>query len=424
MSGSAMVGSSLEVQIDSVAYRGAGVARLDGQVVFVPGGLPGERLRVTITRLHRGYAEAALTECLQPSPDRIEPCCQVEGAPARTVPGCVYGHVAYPAELVLKQHQLGEFLYRLPGFDAACLQPPFAAPQVLHYRNKIVLHAQTGVPGDAAPPGLQRRGRSLRLGYVDDDGVTVVDLPACPLARAPINERLAALRDQTATLARLRDGQSLTLRWTQTDGVLWWLDQPAAPLPALTEVGPLGPLEVPGDGFYQVNPDVANELVRRLREAFAQAGAAKLSVLDLYCGGGIFGLACAQAGSPNVLGIEAHAPSVRAARRNARQLGLPARFECADATAWIRRGLQEHDAGTTAVVVDPPRAGLDPAVAAALAAWRPAHLFYISCDPATLTRDLRQLLSAGYAVRTAELLDMFPRTAHFETFIWLERHHA
>jgi 23S rRNA (uracil1939-C5)-methyltransferase len=391
-----------------VAFRGAGIARPGGCVVFVPGTLPGEIVRARVTRVKPRYAEAALLDVIEPSPDRIAPCCRLAGGSGRPLPGCVYDHAAYPAEVRLKQSQAEEFLRRIPGATAPGWEAPFPSPLPVHYRNKTVLHAQGGSRG------------GMRLGYVGEDNRTVVDVPRCPLSREPINERLAAIRSGSVRHERPRTGECLTLRWTAADGVVAWPGATSSALPLLTESSPLGPLRVPADAFYQVNPEVADALARRLAEWFTAAGAQGCTLVDLYCGVGLLGLTCAAAGAAALLGIESGRTAVLAARHNAERLGIPASFRCEDASAFLRTGLPgTATAGRTLVILDPPREGMGVEAAAALAAFRPAHIFWVACDPAALARDLRPVLETGYRLRTAAMFDMFPRTAHFETAVWL-----
>lgn len=400
-------GDCLALRIEDVVYRGRGLARHEGQVVFVEGVAPGELVRARVTSCRRRYAEATVAELLEPSPERRPPCARL--ASGVQVPGCVYDHLDYAAEVALKERQLRSFL-RDPEretTDAAWL-PPLPSPRPLHYRNKIVLHAQRG--GRGGP----------RIGYFGADNRTVVDIPACPLARPEIGAAWAAARP--AWRRDLLDGQRLTWRLTAADGVLCWVDGAPAGAQLLTEESPAGPLLVPRDGFYQVNAEVAEALVRQVRAWFLEAGREGCDeLLDLYCGVGVFALSCATAGARRLHGIESGAAAVAAARLNARRLGSDATFQCADVEAALPDACRAFDARRLVAVADPPRQGMTPAAAAALAAAAPAHIVYVSCDPATLARDLCLLRPRGYRLRAARLFDMFPRTAHFESAVWLAR---
>ena len=312
---------TLTCAVETLAYGGDGLARVDGRVLFIPAAAPGETVRVRVTQVKKNFARADLTEVLSPSPLRIEPCCRVAdpdtGEPVR-VPGCVYDHLAYAAEVQAKQQQLEGFLRRLPhGADARVL-PPFASPAPLHYRNKIVLHVRRG------------QGRA-RLGYRQEPTHRVLDIAACPLACEAINAALARLRSSAFLADGARDGADVTLRHTPHDGAVWWqAGEAPLSLPGglFTEASPAGPLRVPQDGFYQVNPSVGDALARTVAEWFAEEAEAP-ELLDLYCGVGVLGFACMKAGGTRLTGVESGRAAVAAARQNALDLGIPGAVRCA-----------------------------------------------------------------------------------------------
>ena len=398
------VGVEIELEILDVAYRGSGIARRGGAVVFVPGTLPGEVARVRITGAEKRYFTGEAVEIVRPSPDRITPCCRL--ADGSRVPGCVYDHAAYGAEVALKDAQLRNFLRKLVTDKEGVLRPPVPSPSPLHYRNKAVFHAQTGPDG------------AVRAGYLGDDNRTVVDIPSCPLADDAIDEAWARLRAEN----RLRDGDCVTFRHTRVDGVASWIGRPPEGARWLTEESAVGPVLVPLDGFFQVNPPVADALVGDVRawiaEEARETGATRL--LDLYCGVGVFGLAAAKDGIAEIVGVESGRRAVAAARRNARALGVArATFHCETAAEAARKGFHCADLSRTVAVVDPPRSGMERDAAEALAKAAPPVVVYVSCDPATLTRDLGLFAAEGYSVRRARVFDMFPRTLHFETAVLL-----
>lgn len=403
------VGDPLELRIESLAYRGAGVARSAGRVVFVHGTCPGERVLARVARIHPRYVEAELESVAESAPCRIEPVCRVpgpDGAPLR-VPGCVYDHLAYAAELEAKQRQLADFLARQAKLEnaEALLRPATGAPSDLHYRNKIVLHA-----------GF--RGERFGLGYVDDDNRSVVDIAACPLALPALNDALRDVRDNPRFRGELRPDDDVTLRWTPRDGAVVWMGEPPRHAPTLHEDTRAGILEVPRDGFFQVNPQVGALLVDAVVDA--ASGVAPSALVDVYCGVGVFALAAASAGIRRCLGIETGRAAVACARRNATRLGLPAEFACLPAAEGLGAALDEVGTRDTCVVVDPPRDGLDPETLRILLECRPATLLYVSCAPDTLARDLARLARDGvFRVESCALFDMFPRTAHFETLALL-----
>ncbi|MDD4102894.1 MAG: TRAM domain-containing protein [Kiritimatiellae bacterium] len=406
-------GERLECRVESLAYGGEGVARVNGMVFFIPCALPGETVVATVSVVKKNYARAALKEIISPSPQRITPCCRVfdpEDGALRRVPGCVYDHLDYTAEVAEKQLQLQSFLRRMPDIESAEILPPLPSPLPLNYRNKIVLHTKRTTSG-------------MRLGYMLEQSHRLLEIPACPLACEAINRSLADLRSE-GTIRELREGANVTFRHTPQDGVLCWADSGRImpkPHALLTETTPAGTLRVPSDGFFQVNPQVGDELTRTAAAWFAD-GPSTSEVLDLFCGVGIFGLACAAAGEASLIGVESGRAAIAAARLNAASLGVPAKFFCSeigrDSNSWIA---QIKNPDSTTVIVDPPREGLPPSTVAALEGSGIRRVFYVSCDPATLARDLQTLLRGSYRIRRVRMFDMFPRTAHFETLVELQR---
>ncbi len=407
-------GDRVTATVEALAYGGDGIARIEGRVIFIPETIQGEMVSIRISQIKKRYARAELLKILKPSPLRRNPCCRViqpDTGTACRVPGCVYDHLDYAAEVLTKQQQLEGFVRRLPDSGEAVFLPPVASPSSLHYRNKIVLHCQ-------------RNQGEARLGYRQEPSHHVLDIASCPLACAEINAALSSLRS-SALLNRLHDDARITLRHTAHDGAVWWLNNTVPthkPCDGfLTEDSPIGPLCVPRDGFYQVNPAVGNELVRTAAKWFADNNIAP-EILDLYCGVGVFGFACLKSGGTHLTGIESGRTAIAAAQQNARRLGIPGTFLCS-ALGKETNPLNSviRNPRITTILVDPPRDGLAPEIAHALANRGTRRLFYVSCDPATLARDLTVLLLSGYHILRAQLFDMFPRTAHFESLIELIR---
>ena len=401
-----------KLKIDSIAYRGDGVGRgADGRVWFVPGVCDGETVLAEPLVTKKTFIRGKVAALCEPSPDRLEtPEC-------RAIPGCVYGHASYEAELRWKRGQLLSFLGQAKIPDApALLLDSFASPKRLHYRNKISLHYE-------AP---------RKLGYVGDDNVSVTDIFECPLAAPEINEALAEYRRDPDFWSWVANEDGAVLRWTKNDGVVVTGQNSTrrgtgANARMLTEhTSTLGDVLVPETGFYQVNNEVADALA----EHAAKIAAAKnpSAILDLYCGVGVLGLAAARMCGGNgirVYGCDTGPDVIRAAKTNAKKTGSAgnAKFWCAKAKemmGWLAN--DGVDLSNALTIVDPPRAGLEPEVLRALADNPPGTLLYVSCAPDTLARDLRVLLESGrQQVKSARLFDMFPRTAHFETCVELIR---
>ncbi len=377
-----------QVVISEVAYGGRGVGRLDGKVCFVPGTLPGETVAIEVLKDRGNFTEAKPTVILTPSPHRIRPACPL----ASHCPGCSYQHTDYGEEVRIKNKQLQSMLPLSP------LLPPVAAPRPDGYRNKMALHAQAD-------------GKDRRLGYFMEDNTTILDVPACPLAVAPLNALLAERRADPSFLKTLRNDMTITFRWTEKDGAVWWRNRAAENDVWLVESSVIGPLAVPRNSFYQMNPAMADRLVVAVMDRL-KANPPDTAV-DLYCGVGIFALAAATLGIPRVLGVDVDGPGIRAAEFNARKLGLPG-IQWKTATAHDGIPELEHPQRTT-LIVDPPRSGLGRQMIRDLIKHRPARILYISCAPDTMARDAAWLGEGGYTILSSQLFDMFPRTAHFES---------
>ena len=207
---------------------------------------------------------------------------------------------------------------------------------------------------------------------------------------------------------------SVSVRWTKKSGVKWWIGD--APKDLVLKETTCGlDFEVPADGFYQMNTDVGEELAKAVAAEYQKGAAEAPEVLDLYCGVGVLGLCCKP---PRLTGIESGRQAIEFAKRNAAaQKAVDARFF----SEQVGRNVGRIKIGPkTTVIVDPPRGGLEPNVPKWLAASNAPRILYVSCDPATLMRDLR-VISRSYDVESVRWFNMFPRTARFETLVSLRR---
>ncbi len=395
------------VQISEVTTGGRGVARIDGKVCFVRGVLPGETVTLEIVKDRGGFLEACAMAITAPSPKRIEPPCPFafrlpSSSPVQppSCPSCCYQHATYEEEIRIKQQQLLSVIMRQAGGSEDVLLPPVPSPSFLGYRNKLSLHGQID-------------GKDRRIGYFMEDNLTVLDIPTCPLAVEPINLLLKELHDAPSFRRTLRNDMTIFFRWTPRDGVVWWRSKAAENDIWLVESSLLGPLSVPRDSFYQVNPGLADLLVKtvmeRLRDHLPQ------TVVDLYCGVGVFALAAATLGVPRVIGMDVDGPGIKAAVLNAKKLGLPSiQWVTANAEKGMIKLRLDQPAQTT-LIVDPPRDGMGRMMVRDILTQRPARILYISCAPNTMARDVAWLKEGGYQLLSSQLFDMFPRTAHFES---------
>jgi len=394
----------VQMEILDLVYPGKGLARLDGCVVFIRDVLPGEIVTARITKQRKNYAEAEIISIDQPSPFRIKPVCPLAGR----CPGCAYQHIAYEEELRVKDEQFANLLQRIGHIPEPPIMPPVPSPISLGYRNKITLHSSRDftVSGDTS--------RRTRLGYFALDNRSIIDVPDCPLAVEAINNKLRELRVNRKFVAGLKDGQNLSLRYTKTDGTIFWLEGTPPEKTRLTEETSLGAIQVSYKSFFQVNIPIANALIQRAMEIISKIQPE--AVIDLYCGVGLFGIAAGKSGVPAVLGIDRNKAAIRAARKNAKEDNLHGvRFEMMTAREGLEFGLSPLKPEETTLIVDPPRGGLPKEIIALISKHKPATIIYISCAPDTLARDAARLSGGGYRVDNTQIFDMFPRTPYFES---------
>lgn len=440
------------ITIDKVVTGGHGLSRLaSGLVVMVPFVLPGERVVVRVDKEHKGFALASLLEVLDPSPQRVEPLCPHFQACG----GCHLQHGDYPLQLAIKDSILRDLLSAHRG-EGACkemvsqCEPILSSPLPFHYRQRV---------------RIQVDGRG-RLGFFARRSHDVVEIDACPLAKDELNQVLADLRGLAAFRNVTAQALAVEFLLSPVEGRVVMLvhlsrkpraaDQQAARAVAdalglvqslwltgegFAASGPYGAgseglassaiafalpedlggrrleLRLEAGGFCQVNLSQNERLVRQLL-AWAEVGAND-SVLDLFCGMGNFSLPLAL-NARQVVGTDLQRSSIRGAEANAQANGLVnCRFLRTDA-AGAARDLQKAGERFDLILLDPPRAGCRE-ILPLLSGLGAAKLIYISCDPATLCRDLRQLQGLGFALRKIRGVDMFPQTCHIETIALLTR---
>jgi 23S rRNA (uracil1939-C5)-methyltransferase len=444
----------IEVDVESLAYGGNGVARLDGFVVFVRRGLPGDRVRARVTKVKRSHAEALATEIVRPGPLRVEAPC--EHYPA--CGGCRFQDLEYGAQLAQKHAQVRDALQRIAGIA----EPPLeeivpCEPEIFHYRNKMEYSFAPTPDGFAL--GLHRAGRW-------DE---VLDIRKCWLTTDFGNEIRTAIRDwareeglepysQTDNTGYLRHlvvregrntGQALVQLVTapgehfergylvdvlrafpQVRSIHWSInDRPAevTNLPSELLWGDgwieeeLGGLRfrVRPNAFLQTNTGMAEKLYALARDAAQLTGTE--TVWDLYCGIGTIGLSLA-ADALTVWGIEVSEESVACALENAELNGITNTAFFAGNVGEVVKELLDRSGPPEVVVVDPPRAGLAGKALRRLGEIAAPRLVYVSCNPTTLAGDVKLLRGEyGYELLRAQPVDMFPHTPHVETVAVLER---
>jgi tRNA/tmRNA/rRNA uracil-C5-methylase (TrmA/RlmC/RlmD family) len=386
----------LTVEVESLTNLGAGVARVDGWVVFVPYALPGEKVVCRVFRNHKSYSDADLVEVIEPSPHRREPECALFGRCG----GCQYQNLEYAEQLVWKRRQVAELLQRMAGIDFP-VEAVHASPVTLGYRSKITPHFHRPKEGEIGEIGFLRAGSRHAL----------VDVERCWIAMDEINAELAAVRAEARGKGgTFKNGATLLMRASE-GRVLRKADDLAV------EVVDGVRFEFQAGDFFQNNPFILPDFVRYVVDQVAASEARFL--VDAYCGSGLFGV-CAARRFEEVVGVEVSESAVCKARHNAEINGLDnCRFLAAEAQhifAEVR-----HEGADTAVVIDPPRAGCSEAFVEQVTAFRPRALVYVSCNPATQMRDLKLLTEGGYRLKRVQPFDLFPQTKHLECVMTLER---
>lgn len=386
----------VELKIETLSNLGAGVAKPDGWVVFVPFALPGERIRAKVWRNEANYSHADLVEILEPSPDRIEPHCRH----FTTCGGCQYQHLPYEKQLEWKTRQVRELLLHMVGIEEE-VNPTIPSPKQWGYRSKITPHFQRPKPGEDFPIGFLEFNRRTRL----------VDVNNCPIAMDEINEALQPIRDDVKRrAAEYKKGATLLLRATE-DRVE--TDHRA---PVSEKVGDLKFNFLAGD-FFQNNPFILDSFTGHAAEQ--AKGPNQKYLLDAYCGSGLFGLTLAK-NFEQVVGIELSETSADWARRNAKTNGIEnASFIASSAEALFADITFPSE--QTSVLIDPPRKGCSVDFLNQLFAFGPSRVVYVSCNPATQMRDLKSFLEKGYKIESIQPFDLFPQTRHLECVIALSR---
>ncbi|MDB4469085.1 class I SAM-dependent RNA methyltransferase [Akkermansiaceae bacterium] len=386
----------VELKIETLSNLGAGIAKPDGWVVFVPFALPGERIRAKVWRNEVNCSHADLVEILEPSPDRIEPHCRHFA----TCGGCQYQHLPYEKQLEWKTRQVRELLSHMVGIEEE-VNPTIPSPKQWGYRSKITPHFQRPKPGEDFPIGFLEFNRRTRL----------VDVYNCPIAMDEINEALQPIRDDVKRrAAEYKKGATLLLRATE-DRVE--TDHRA---PVSEKVGDLKFNFLAGD-FFQNNPFILDSFTGHAAEQ--AKGPNQKYLLDAYCGSGLFGLTLAK-NFEQVVGIELSETSADWARRNAKTNGIEnASFIASSAEALFADITFPSE--QTSVLIDPPRKGCSVDFLNQLFAFGPSRVVYVSCNPATQMRDLTSFLGKGYKIESIQPFDLFPQTRHLECVIALSR---
>jgi 23S rRNA (uracil1939-C5)-methyltransferase len=440
-------GDELDLSVDSLAYGGSGVARHDGFVVFVRGGLPGDDVRARVTKVKRGFAEGVVTEVVAPSSARVVAPCRHFGVCG----GCRFQDLAYERQVAEKERQVRDALIRIGRFDGPPLEPIIPASSEYGYRNKLEYSFTAG--DDGIDLGFHRAGRWDEVVGIEECLLTTDLGNAIRLAvREWAREERLEPYDQATGRGYLRHlvvregrntDQALVVlvtapgerfetgylvdvlrRFPQVRSVHWAVnDTPAEQtnLPTRLLWGEeaieeeiLGlRFRVRPSAFLQTNTEMAERLYELARE-FAQLTGEE-NVFDLYCGTGTIGLALA-GGARLVWGLEISEEAVACAIENAELNGVANASFFAGNVGQTIEELREEAGDPDVVVVDPPRAGLAGKALRRTGALGARRIVYVSCNPTTLASDLQVLRDEyGYELERCRPVDMFPHTPHVES---------
>jgi 23S rRNA (uracil1939-C5)-methyltransferase len=367
--------------IEKLVYGGEGLARLEGKVVLTPFVLPGEVVRAETERVKNDLWRGRLIEVLQPSASRVAPGCPY----FQRCGGCQYQHMDYPFQLEQKSAILREVLQRVGKIEFKG-EIGVISGEPWQYRNRVQLHIEGG-----------------KVGYFAQGSRDLCAIDHCPIASPKLNEAISKIDAPQANTA-------LELFTNETDLQVNVLDRiPRQALTVLATLGVTTPIEYNGfqvsrNSFFQVN----RFLIDRLVEC-AIGGAKGEWAVDLYAGVGLFSVKLAER-FDKVTAVESSSSSLRDLSHNFSQAAVNANVE--DYLAGL-------DQTPGFILADPPRAGLGKVVVKELARIRTPRLTIVSCDPATLARDLQGLIAENYRIEKITLVDLFPQTFHLETVVEL-----
>lgn len=446
-------GDNITLTVNGLGSSGEGVGKYEGFTVFVKGALPEEEVRVTITLVKKSYAVGALEEIVKASAERVEPACPVY----KECGGCQLQHLSYKGQLECKRQQVQDALTRIGHLNLEAL-PVLGAAEPWSYRNKMQFPAAADAEG------------VLQIGCYATATHSVVDTDACMISKEANNAIMKTVRtwmqhynisayDEKTGKGLVRhimgrvgvhSGEVMAVIITSGydiphRGVLIeWLKRHVPGLVSVVQninkkqtnvvmgsktrvlYGPesikdsLGSLSfhISAQAFFQVNSEQAEKLYNKALEFAALSG--KETVVDVYCGTGTISLYLARH-AKQVYGIEIVAPAIENAKKNAEENKCAnAEFICGDAAVELPK-LLAGGVRPDVVVVDPPRAGCEQKVLAAIAEVQPERVVYVSCNPASLARDLAFMEQHGYKAIVAQPVDMFPMTSHVETVVLLGR---
>jgi len=390
---SVRIGQRVKCTIENLAFGGAGVARVDGMALFVEDALPGEEVIAEITKASKRFARGRTLKICVRSAERVNPPCRYYGQCG----GCQLQHLQYDSQVEWKKRQVLELLKRIGGLSNYSLTGSVASPNPYGYRNTIRLHRISGSP--------------VRYGYYCRDGRNLIAISRCLIALHAINEVLSDVKKHSDSMRRPAE---LILHAGANGTVAVCAARENAPDTVEVLCGVR--FSVHPASFFQVNRAVATLLIEKMR-SWTESSDCRGAFFDLYCGVGVFSVLLERSFS-RVIGIDHDARAIAHARANSAPVdNRKFSFISGRVEDSLHKIYNRHALPGSMVLLDPPRAGVGQGVVNFLreSDRRVEKIIYVSCNPATLSRDLNRLCANGpWRLDQVAVFDMFPQTSHIE----------
>ncbi len=410
--------------VESINHRGEGIARKSGKVIFIPYALPGETVQVIISEDKKDYSRAILKDIILKSPYRQEAKCPYY----YHCGGCSFQHVDYQQQLLLKQRIVEDALQRIGGVSTI-VKPIIGMSDPWYYRNKVIWH-------------LAPNANGIKMGFYQCRSNKIIDICQCPLLLPGLNELSLIIQGMLHEL-EIREKSSIVIRQSNQQDEIMLEFINCVPKRKLVnkltekvssvyiqEQGRLrilfGKKEIyhkaghclfalgPHD-FFQINTIQSFKLIDIVGQYLTRSECMK--ILDAYCGVGMFALNLAQY-VKQVTGVDSNHTAIKNAKKNAIINGLK---NCQFIAGLCEEILSKLAIKFHKIIVDPPRAGLKKEIIYSILSIAPESVLYVSCNPATFARDIKQFVIANYTLKEVQPLDMFPQTAHIENIALLQK---
>ena len=414
----------MNLLIESISHNGEGVARNEGKVVFIPYAIPGEIIKADIIEEKKKYSRGILRDIIKKSPHRVEARCSY----FYQCGGCSYQHMSYSQQLALKRKIIEQILTRIGGVKPNIMRF-IGMSNPWHYRNKVLWHICQGTDGK-------------KMGFYSYQSKKLVEVDDCPILMPGLNvisllvkEMLHGIQlgeNSSVMIRQSKENKEVILEFincSPNKGVLRKLYQEVEAIyenrhgktrllsgkefieekagKCLFYLGP--------NDFFQVNPEQTGFLIHTVSRFLDLSGNEK--VLDSYCGAGMFSLNIAD-NAATVVGIDSNAMAIKHAKINSELNGL---VNCQFIAGSCEKILPIIEDIFDRIIVDPPRTGLKKESIEGIIDLSPEIIVYVSCNPATLARDLKQFSGNGYNIECIQPIDLFPQTSHIENVVFLQK---